>query len=265
MYNIDSIAQRMKVVLLSQGVWMPYKTHKQETEEVRKRHGTTKIRRVEVVLTENDHLIKAISLRNKIYNENRARTFPSPCDGMRIIPAGREFEHGELISKLIDEQNVEVEAFIRELPTVKSQAEYDLNDLYDEKMFPTPEEVRASFYNNLRCMPAPTTGAWGDWIQETVDIGQAELRERLIKSARKVIDSCAGDGKLYSSVLDNLADICELAGEFNLKEDPIIARAAKELKQVANEYNVETLREHKGIRRSTAERASNILKTLGLS
>jgi len=113
-------------------------------------------------------------------------------------------------------------------------------------------------------MDCPTAGNWGEWINETLELGKMELQDRLVTAARKLIDVCSGDGKLYSSVLENLEDVCSLAGDFNLGEDPIIARAAKELLPVATDFDASILRDNKALKRSTAERAESILKVLNL-
>lgn len=265
--NIVSIAERMKVVLLNQGFWDSKPQHKAESREENIRHSLeSNDAEVRIKLVKNhESLSKAKSIKGQIYIEHRRLTLPSPVDGMRIVPMGREFEHSDKISKLRQEFISHVQVFLDDYDNVVESSRQRLKGLFDQNMFPPQHVMKSKFYNNVKYMDCPTSGSWGEWIGETVELGRIELRDRLVVSARKLIDTCQGDGKLYSSVLENLEDICDLTGDFNLSEDPIIARAAKELLPIATDFSAEVLRDNKSLRANTAIRAKQILSVLNLS
>lgn len=263
--DIESLAARIKICILNQGSWNCKRQHKSETREENIRHNLDNDCEVYIKLTKHESLAKALTIKGQIYAAHRRLTMPSPCDGMRVVPVGREFEHSNTLSDLNSQFKNHVNNFIDDYDGVVELARKRFNGLFDQSMFPPKEIMKEKFYNNTKYMSAPTQGDWGDWLQETASLSQLELQDRLVKAARHLIDSCAGDGKLYSSVLENLEDICSLAGDFNLLEDPIIAKAAKELLPVARDFSIDVLRDNKSLRAETSKRASEILKVLNLS
>lgn len=262
---IQSLAARIKISILTQSFWNPKKRHIRETYEENRRHSLDNDAEVYIKLTKHDALMAAMSIKGKIYNEHRRLTLPSPQEGVRIIPLGREFEHSSKLSELNNQFNKNVNRFIDDYDEVIEEARHKFNGLFDSSMFPPEEVIKTKFSNNVKYMSCPYDGDWGVWLNETVQLSQFELQDRLVTAARHLIEVCEGDGRLYSSVLENLEDICELTGDFNLLEDPIIAKAAKELAPIAKDYSIETLRDNDGLRKDTARRVSQVLSTLKLA
>jgi hypothetical protein len=160
--------------------------------------------------------------------------------------------------------NEAVSEFIDSYDEVIEKAQRSLNTLFDHALFPPKPALRQRFYNNVRYMECPHEGQWGTWLNETLEVGQLELQERINKAARHMIDRCNGDGKLYASVIENLSDICDLAGDFNLMDDPIIANAARELKKVTKDYDIDVLRDSELLRKDAASRVDSILASFPL-
>lgn len=262
--NIEALAARIKICILNQSFWNSKRQHKGESMQENLRHGLNNDAEVYVRLTKHEELSKASAIKGQIYLSHRRLTLPSPVDGMRIVPAGREFEHAETISNLRAIFDNHVRNFLDDYENVVENAKKRLNGLFDPTMFPPKEQMKGKFCNDVKYMETPTNNSWSDWLNETAQLGRIELQDRIVGAARKLIEVCNNDGKLYSSVLENLEDICNLAGDFNLLEDPIIAKAAKELKPVATDFNVDVLRDNKTLRRDTAERAQRILSVLNL-
>lgn len=262
--TIQALASRMKITILSQGFWNPKRQHKKESAEENIRHNLHNEAEVYVRLTKHESLTRAAAIKAQIYINHRRLTLPSPVDGMRIVPVGREFEHGDVISNLRYKFEREIQDFLDDYDNVVEKARVRLNGLFDSTMFPPKAAMKSKFSNNVQYMETPTNGSWSEWINETAQLGQLELQDRIVTAARKMIDSCRNDSKLYASVLGNLTDICDLAGDFNLMEDPIIARAAKELKVISTDFSPEILRDNKPLRYETAKRAADILTILNL-
>lgn len=262
---IQALADRIKICILNQGVWNSVRNHKAETRQEQSRHGTQRIKSVDIVLAEDENLKQALTIKGKIYTEHRRLTMPSPCDGMRIVPLSREFEHSSTLGGLIYEFNKSVKKFIDNWDDVVITAKNELNGLFDASMFPTQEELQRRFYNNIRYMSCPHDGDWAGWLDETMKVGRLELQQRIIDAARNLADVCSKDGRVFESTLDKLQDICELSGDFNLMDDPIISKASKELSIITREYNVEDLRKNDAIKRDVANRTNQILATLKLS
>ena len=230
-----------------------------------KKHGTGDAAKVLVRLTDHPALMSLYKLHAEAYGEHRRITLPSIQDGMRIVPTGKQVEHAKMLSDFRNRHCNLVADFMRAYPQIRLDAPIALNGLFDASKWPVASIVEAKFSFNVRYLPCPSDGAWGDWLNETAEAGQAELRERLVEAARHLATVLNSDGKLYQSALDNLRDVCDLAGEgFNLLDDPIIAQAARELRPHASQA-AESLRDAKVARADTGKQISNILGVLNLA
>jgi len=260
-----NLASRIQIVTLETGAWRAQKLNRAESHEVNKKHGTGDAAKVIVQLTDHPALLALYKLHAEAYGEHRRITLPSIQDGMRIVPTGKQIDHAKIISEFRAKHDSLVGQFMPDYPTLRADAPIKLNGLHDASKWPEPSVVAGKFLFSVRYLPCPSDGAWGDWLNETAEAGQAELRERLVTAARHLADTLKGDGKLFQSALDNLKDICDLSGEgFNLLDDPIIARAARELRPLSI-HTADALRDAKAVRKSTGEQISNILGVLKLA
>ena len=229
------------------------------------KHGTSDAAKVIVRLTDNASLAALYKLHAEAYAEHRRITLPSVQDGLRVVPTGKELEHSRIMSDYGAKHSALVADFLAEYDLIRTEAPIKLNGLFDGRQWPSKETVAAKFKFSTRYLPCPSDGAWSEWLNETAQAGQSELRERLVTAARHMADTLKGDGKLYQSVFDNLRDVCELAGEgFNLLDDPIIALAARELLPHANQA-ADNVRGASSVRKDTAAKVAGILSTLNLA
>lgn len=263
--NIQALADRINICILNQSFWNPKKRHAAETNEENRRHGLDRDAEVYIRLTKHENLLAAQNIKGQIYLAHKRLTLPSPCEGMRVVPVAREFEHSETLQQLNTQFQVEVGKFIDDYDNVVEKAKAKFNELFDSSMFPPKDVMRGKFSNTTRYMACPTHGTWKDWLNETVQASQSELQNRIVQAGRHLIDVCSGDGRIFSSVLENLEDICSLAGDLNLMDDPIIAKAAKELNELSRETPIEVLRDNDIIKRETARRTQDILGMLNLA
>ena len=265
--NIKSLAERMKICVLNQNFFSSQRLHKEETAEENKRHSTDNEAKVIVCITKHEALQSAAAIKSRIYQNHKRLTLPSPVDGMRIVPMGREFEHSATISQLIAEFDIQVSKFIHDYDNVLENAKLKLKTLFDSTLFPPKDILKTKFGNTIRYMPCPTGGAWDDFLSETLEVSSLELRSRITKAARHLVTRIKEydikDGaKLYESVLDNLTDICDLSGDFNLRDDPIITQVSKGLREISTDYSVETLRDNQPLRKEIINRTNTILGML---
>lgn len=263
--NTQTLASRIKLVTLNTGAWRAQKLNRKESQDVNARHGTSDAAKVIVRLTDHAALVALYKLHSEAYGEHRRLTLPSVQDGIRVVPCGREIEHSQVMASFVRKHQSLVMEFLADYDQIRLEAPIKLNGLFDGRQWPEVSIVQSKFSFDTRYLPCPSDGAWSDWLNESAQAGQAELRERLVTSARHLATVLQSDGKLYQSALDNLRDVCDLAGDgFNLLDDPIIAQAARELRQPACQ-TAESLRDAKSVRQATGETVSNILATLNLS
>jgi len=259
------LASRIKLVTLTTGAWRAQKLNRPASNDVNRQNSSGNAAKVIVRLTDHASLAALYKLHAEAYSAHKSITLPSVQDGLRVVPCGKELEHSLVMGEFGRRHAALVNDFLADYETIKLEAPVKLNGLFDGRKWPTREKVASKFAFATRYLPCPSDGAWSDWLDETAQAGQAELRERLVTTARHLADVCKADGKLYQSALDNLREVCELAGEgFNLLDDPIIAQAARDLREPATQ-KAEALRDAKTARKDTGDRIATILGNLNLA
>lgn len=265
MKTTKAIASSIQLVTLTTGAWRASKLNKSESIKVNSAHNAGDAAKVIVRLTDHPALLALYKLHAEAYSEHKRITLPSIQDGLRIVPTGKQIEHAKIMADFTAKHEVLVNQFMADYPQIRLEAPIKLNGLFDGRKWPADETVRAKFALSVRYLPCPCDGAWSDWLDETAAAGQAELRERLVTAARHLATVLQGDGKLYQSALDNLREVCELAGQgFNLLDDPIISQAARELLPHASNAAA-NMRDAKAIRADVSTKVTGILATLNLS
>jgi hypothetical protein len=265
MKTTQAIANSIKLTTMETGAWRAQKLNRKESADVNSRNNVTDAAKVIVRLTDNASLTALYKLHAEAYSEHRRITLPSVQDGIRVIPAGKELGHAKIMADYSAKHAGLVADFLAEYDDIRRESPVKLNGLFEGRQWPAKEVVASKFKFATRYLPCPSDGSWGDWLNETAQAGQSELRERLVTAARHLADVLKSDGKLYQSALDNLREVCELAGEgFNLLDDPIIAQAARELLP-HGQQSAENLRDAKASRADTSAKVSGILATLNLA
>jgi hypothetical protein len=257
--DIDRIAARTKLCMLEQAAWRATRLHRGETRAENRRHGTDAAR-VLVRLSDHHALRELGKLHSAAGNEHRSLTLPTIQEGMRLLPAGREFEHADKMSKYHDEHNRIVAEFLNDYDAEHAAAPHKLNGLYEESMWPSHAAVAAKFSFRTRYLSTPTDGAWADWLTESSRAAHDELRERLTEVLTRVRDRCASEGALHLTVFDNLRELTELAPDLDLTDSfaPVVDAMAP-----LTRMHAEVLRDDEYGRAQAADRAADILSVLG--
>ena len=263
--QIASLASRIKITTLNTGAWRANRLNRAESNLVNQNHNSGDAAKVIVRLTDNAALLGLYKLHAEAYAEHRRLTLPSVQDGMRIVPAGKEFEHAKIMREFSVKHDSLIQDFLADYDSIKDEARIKLNGLFNENQWPHKDTVASKFMFQIRYLNCPHEGAWSDWLNESAQAGESELRERLVTAARHLAKVCDGDGKLYQSAIDNLTDVCALAGDgFNLLDDSIIAKAASAIKVATDGLKAESLRDNKSQRKDTGAAISSILSGCNL-
>jgi hypothetical protein len=247
------------VAVLNTGRWQATRQHRNETRAVNEAHGTNAAK---VLVRVSDHpaLSDLQKLHAEAYQVHRRLTLPSAQDGMRLLPAGREFEHAEAMRKLGDRHNKLVASFLADYESERQNAPARLNGLYDASMWPSASQMEGKFSFATRYLPCPVEGAWGEWLESSAEEAEKELRARLKEALQRVRDRCKSDGKLYASVFDSIRDLADLVPDLDFSGE--YAPVVKAMKPLA-EISAEDVRDDKDARRKVAKQADSILSVLG--
>lgn len=257
--NINDVAARTKLAVLQTGAWRATRLHKSETRAENYRHNT-QAAKVLVRVTDHYALSDLAKLHSAAYSAHKRLTLPTVTDGMRLLPAGREFEHSAQMREFADEHSQIVAKFMADYDQERFDAPARLNGLYDESMWPAHDVVEAKFTFTTRYLPTPVDGTWGDWFSESARAAESEVRDRLTEALTRVRDRCKSDGRLYASVFDAIRELSDLVPDLDLGgEFENVVTAMAPLTALYSD----TVRDDGTARQQAADRASSILSMLG--
>lgn len=259
--NIESIASRVVLATLSTSAWRATRLHKEETKAERERHKS-EAPKVLVKICDHDALTELAKLHSEAYHTHRRITMPTVQDGMRLLPASRQFEHSDTMRKLADKHREIVARFMRDYDAIKAAAPDVLNGLFDESMWPSHREVESRFGFGTRYLACPVDGAWGEWLSESARVAEDALRDRLREALERVRDRVKGDGKLYGTVFSNLAEIITMVPDLNFTGAADLAEVAKLAAPLA-QHDAESVRDDDKARAKISRDAGRILTMLG--
>lgn len=257
--NVADVAARTKLAVLNTGRWQATRQHRNETRAVNEAHRTDAAK-VLVRVCDHPALSELNKLHAEAYQAHRRLTLPSAQDGMRMLPAGREFEHAEVMRKLADRHNELVAAFLADYETERRNAPARLNGLFDPSAWPTLSQMQGKFKFQTRYLPTPVDGAWGDFLAASAEEAEHELRTRLSEALKRVRDRCKSDGKLYASVFEAIRDLAELVPDLDFSGH--YAPVVKAMAPLA-EIHAEDVRDDAKARGKVAKQAADILSVLG--
>jgi hypothetical protein len=258
--NVADVAARTKLSVLQTGAWRATRINRSETRNTNATHGTGNAAKVLVRVTDHQALTDLQKLHAAAYQEHRRLTLPTVQDGMRLLPAGREFEHADTMRKFADQHNALVREFLADYESERDNAPARLNGLFDPMMWPNLNVVKHKFTFQTRYLSTPSSGEWGDWLAASVESAEAELRERLHEALQRVKDRCKSDGKLYASVFDAIRDLVALTPDLDFAGEyaPVVAAMAP-----LSVIHAEDVRDDSNARQKLAKEAGDILSMLG--
>lgn len=265
--RIHSLAARMKLCALNTGAWRATKLHRDESAKVNAAHHQTDTAKVHVKLTNSTALHELNKLHAEAYSQHKRLTLPTVQDGLRLLPVGREFEHSQVMQDFGAKHEALKVQFLAEYSDEARTAPVRLNGLYDARHWPHVSVISGKFSFRTKYLSCPTEGSWADWITESAQAAEEELRERLTEALSHLRDRCAAidgkkAGKLYGTVFSNLADVCALVPDLNFTADPQLEFAAQSAIELGK-LDADTLRENHSARRDAASKAASILAAMG--
>lgn len=263
---VQEIAKRLMLAMLRTGAWRATLKNFEESKLLNERHGTKDEASATVRQCDHKALHEIYSLNAKAYNKHKEITLPSVHDGVRVVIAGKQFEHSDLMKEFAAQVGTKVEELVRAGCYVDG-AEYRkqkkvLNGLFDERAWPKDaDDLRSRFVLESTYLECPTGGAWSDWISESATAARKEVEEKVEKSLKHVFNRCLGNegngtGRLHQSVFDNLDQLLDtlntldVEGQFN--------KIVEKAKTSITKYTAEELRKDPKARADVARRADTL-------
>lgn len=274
------LTTRAMLANLSVGVWEGRKKDKETSEEVVDEKGAQKDAAAVWVRTIAPSALKDIG---RAVSRGRGLHFRYTLawddKGPRILPAAMFMDYSAEMRKLGETFQAAVDAFLAEYPVLVDQAGERLGHLADNVQFPTVQELRRKFYWRVGISPLPDAADFrvdlGEDVTETVkreieeqanasmNTAMMELFDRLHKAVSKMAERLGdADAIVRDSLVENLADLCELLPKMNVTGDPRLTAMRDEVMKKLTSQEPEALRKNKTVRADTAKAAQDILKRM---
>lgn len=260
----STISSRAVIALFKTGSWRALKTHSQETRAENLRHGLTDEARVMVRICSHPSLVSLSKLHAEARTEHYRLTLPAIDEGWRLLPGARQIEHAANMSALADRHAALVTEFLAAYDAERLAAPGRLGALYVPSQWPIPSALAEKFVFATRYLPLPSLGQWDVWIAESAAEAEADFKLRLADAVRKLASKLADPESIFRDTLvSNLSELCALAGDMNLRDDPAIAAIAAQAAAITS-VPADTLRANPAARRDAAGRASALCSMFNL-
>lgn len=219
-------------------------------------HGTISARKSLLPGAEAlDTIIKHGAAMRTWWNQVSAPWFDN---GMRVYNVAGHFDIQTAYGDMARYRDGLVTTFMQEYPELREKARFDLNDLFDDSEYPTPEVVRHKFTCSFEVMPLPDIADFrivqgispeeAARLQAEADLkAQARVQEatattvrRLMETIRTVADRLGeytrkedSDEKraFYESWVLNVQEMADLLPQLNLTGDPELNAIAAHIKE----------------------------------
>ena len=240
--NVKSLSSSAMLVELNISLWTARKLDKKVSNDVDISNSTrTKAGNYHKNLLAGDDSLTAIGkLAGLIRTYHMSVTSPWSDSGQRLLTTAYFLPYQREMARLEKEYWFLVNDFLPAYSSKISAAAFQLGSLFDREEYPDVFQVQTKFGMSVRYTPVPESGdfrvdigndAMNDLkdqydrlYQSNLDKVNADAWDRLYKVLTQLsfglrTDENGKQGKIYSSVVDNAKDLCDLLQHFNVSGD----------------------------------------------
>lgn len=269
-----------RAILVSLKIGLPTGTRrdKQATEDVEKAHNARNLGRFNKDLINKKFLANIKSVETKARAYLYAMTVPWGDDDSRLLAVRRHVEFAEKMNGYGAQFDTEASTIINTWPDIVDEARKRLNSLFDPRQYPDAATLPNKFKFRVGYTPVPSSGD----VRCALDDAQLrEMRQRIDEDVRNSlaqtnmkawerlyaqVDHMAqrlGDpeSRVYDSVVDNLAELCDILPDLNFTDDPRLNKAIALVQQQLL-VPVEALRNQPETKENTALAARKIANAM---
>lgn len=298
MNNSISIGSSAMLVELSIRSWTGRKLDKSVSAEIDNAKKTKTS-----VVNANKNLMAGTGVLDKIIKQAAAirawhisQTLPWTDNGSRLLPMSNFMAYKEQLGVLETNYNALVDKFIDAYPNLIIAAAFQLGDLFDRTEYPEIHTLRNKFSMQYSFFPVPQAGdfridineeakaeilsncekAYNDRLENAMKDAWARLHECLTRMSDRLqydeVDEEV-DGRwekvlkprvFRDSMIDNAKELVELLQHLNLTKDPQMEQARKDLKNILDRHNVDTLRGSYTAREAVKSQVDAILNKMSI-
>lgn len=231
------------------------------------------------------YLVPRHALRNIFTTQTACRnmhfkyTLPWQDGGMRILPSALFIKYTSQMRKVIATHEEAIRDFLKEYPTIVSEARNRLGELIKGRKFPTVSEIRHKFGVRQDVLPMPSVKDFrvdlsnddvenirkniSTSIENMTATAMTSLWTQLTELVDKIQDTMKQPKKIFrDSLIDNLKNFIELVPKMNLTNNKELEVIRKEVTSKLANLKPMDLRESKADRKAAAKSAKEILNKI---
>ena len=283
--SVPSISTAAMLVELSIGTWTGRKLDKKASQDVTTNNNADKgVANVHKKLlgdcTELDAVQKfTANARNVHY----ACTMPWSDTGLRLLPTTQYFKYHQEMTALQSEYQRLVQAFLDAYSWEIQNAQLKLVGLFNSDDYPTADSLTSKFRFKMNYMPLPDVGDWrvsiggetesalrsqyegyyAQQLQTAMGDVWRRAHDALTKMSERLDYADDTTRKVFrDSLVSNVHDMIELLGACNVTNDPVMARAQRDLDEAMRGITPDALREDPYLRAETRRKVNEVRKTI---
>jgi hypothetical protein len=203
-------------------------------------------------------------------------TLPWSDEGFRLLPANFYFDLMARMREFESSFDQAVDAFLRVYPEYIEQVRPELNGLFREEDYPSPEKLRAKFGVKLEVLPIPTGADFrvemsaeeqtrvareiDSNVRESLMRGTEDLWKRLREVVAHMVERLnEPESRFHGSLVTNVLDLVELLPRLNVNGDADLNRFAEQIRERLCNHSAQELKKHDLLRVTTAADAASIV------
>jgi hypothetical protein len=272
------ITEKAMLAAVHISVWTAVKHDRKVSREVADQHGARQGagRYNKQLLHGAEKLEELRTLAGQIRQHFYGVTLPWSDEGFRLLPANFYFDLMARMREFEASFDERVESFLRVYPEYIEQVRPELNGLFREEDYPSPEKLRTKFGVKLEVLPIPTGADFRVEMsaeeqarvarQIDANVRQSLMRgtEDLWKRLREVVAHMVErlnepESRFHGSLVTNVLDLVELLPRLNVNGDVDLNHFAEQIRQRLCNHSAQELKKHDLLRVTTAADAANIV------
>ena len=272
------ITEKAMLAAIHISVWTAVKHDRKVSREVADQHGAHQGagRYNKQLLHGAEKLEQLRSLAGQIRQHFYKITLPWSDEGFRLLPANFYFDLMAQMREFEASFDSSVDAFLRVYPEYIEQVRPELNGLFREEDYPSPEKLRAKFGIKLEVLPIPSGADFrvqmsaeeqarvareiDSNVRESLMRGTEDLWKRLREVVAHMVDRLnEPESRFHGSLVTNVMDLVEILPRLNVSGDADLNRFAEQVKERLCNYSARELKKHDLLRVTTAADAANIV------
>jgi hypothetical protein len=272
------ITEKAMLAAVHISVWTAVKHDRKVSREVADQHGAHQGagRYNKQLLHGAAKLEELRTLAGQIRQYFYKVTLPWSDEGFRLLPANFYFDLMARMREFEASFDQAVDAFLCVYPEYIEQVRPELNGLFREEDYPSPEKLRTKFGVKLEVLPIPTGADFrvemsaeeqtriareiDANVRESLMRGTEDLWKRLREVVAHMVERLNDpESRFHGSLVTNVLDLVDLLPRLNVSGDADLNRFAEQIRQRLCNHSAQDLKKHDLLRVTTAADAANIV------